>query len=78
MVSGKRKFQENAAQSNRTGPGKDAIDRLTEVALHLELRIRWSKRVKLSKVRLDMLEMQTAEDLLNIVMGVINGYKTRR
>jgi hypothetical protein len=78
MVKGKRKFQEHAAQSNRAGPGQDAINRLVELALHLELRIRWSRRVGLPKVRLDMIEMETAEDVLGLIMEEVNGRKARR
>lgn len=77
MVSGKRKFQENAASTYSFSPGKDAIDRLTELTLHLDLKLHWSKRVGMSKVRLDMIEYKTAEVLLDLLRKVVNGYKTR-
>lgn len=78
MVSGKRKYKENATQSDKAGYGKDAINRLVELALHLELRIRWSRRVGLTKVRLDMLDLETAEDILSVIMETVNARKTRR
>ena len=72
MVSSKRRLKENAAHPNSVGNEKDAIDRLTEFALHLELRMRETKRLNLPKVRLDMIEYITCEVLLDIVRRVID------
>jgi hypothetical protein len=77
MVSGKRKFQEDATQAHTVSYGKDELDRLVELALHLDLRMHETKRLGLPKVRLDMLEYRTCEILLEIVRKVLNAYKAR-
>jgi hypothetical protein len=64
MVSGKRKFQENAAQPHTTRHGKDE---LVELSLHILLRITEAKRLGLPKVRLEMLDMILAERLLDVI-----------
>jgi len=74
MVSGKRKFQENAAQSHKVSYGKDELDRLTELALHVDLRIHEAKRIGLPKVRLEMIEVKTAEALLKLLRSTVHGY----
>jgi hypothetical protein len=71
MAHRKRKLQEDATQLNPLSYGKDAIDRLTEFALHLELRMREANRLGLPKVRLEMIEQQTAQILLMLVRRVI-------
>jgi hypothetical protein len=73
MVKGKRKFQENAVQPDPISYGKDAIDRLIELTLHLDLRTHEAKRLGLPKVRLDMMEMQTAQVLLDLLRRVTHG-----
>lgn len=74
MVSGKRKFQENARQPNKASYGKDELGRLVELALHIDLRIREAKRLGLPKVRLEMMESQTAEALLKVLRSTVDGY----
>jgi hypothetical protein len=69
MVSGKRKFQENAAQAHTTRHGKDE---LIELGLHLALRISNAQRLKLPKVRLEMIEIELAERLLDIIRREID------
>ena len=64
MAYSKRKLQENAAQSNRASNGKDE---LIELGLHLALRISTAKRLKLPKVRLEMLDIELCERLLDIL-----------
>lgn len=75
MVSGKRKFQENATQPYAISYGEDAVDRLIELRLHLDLKMRESKRLGLQKVRLEMLEYKTCEILLDILRRMTHGYK---
>ena len=74
MVSGKRKSQENARPVNKVSYGKDELDRLTELALHLDLRMHEAKRLGLPKVRLEMIEALTAQALLKLLRSIINGY----
>ena len=72
MARSKRKLQEDATQLNKASYGKYAVDRLTEFALHLDLRIRESERISLPKVRLDMVERETAKILLELLKRYIN------
>jgi hypothetical protein len=74
MVSGKRKFQENAVQPHKASYERDELDRLTELSLHVDLRIHEAKRLGLPKVRLEMIEVNTAQALLKLLRSVINGY----
>lgn len=74
MVSGKRKFQENARPVNKVSYGKDELDRLTELSLHVDLRIHEGRRLGLSKIRLEMIEVQTAEALLKLLRSTVDGY----
>lgn len=74
MVSGKRKFQENATQSHRVSYERDELDRLTELSLHLDLRMHEAKRLGLPKIRLEMLELRTCEALLKLLRSTVNAY----
>jgi hypothetical protein len=74
MVSGKRKFQENARSVNKASYGKDELDRLIELTLHVDLRWREAKRIGIPKVRLEMIEMKTAEALLKLLRNTVDGY----
>lgn len=74
MVSGKRKFQENATQPHKVSYERDELDRLTELALHLDLRMHEAKRLGLPKIRLEMIEVNTAKALLKLLRSLINGY----
>jgi len=74
MVSGKRKFQENARPVNKVSYGKDELDRLIELTLHVELRIREAKRLGIPRVRLEMIEFLTAEALLKVLRNTVDGY----
>jgi hypothetical protein len=74
MVSGKRKFQENATQPHKVSYERDELDRLTELALHVDLRLHEAKRIGLPKVRLEMIEAKTAQALLKLLRSLINGY----
>ena len=74
MVSGKRKFQENTGHRNKVSYGKDELDRLVELALHVDLRMREAKRLGLPRVRLEMLEGRTAEALLKLLRSTVDGY----
>lgn len=71
MASRIRKLQKDAAQSNDLSYERDAIELLTEVALHLELRIATAKRLGLTKVRIDMLEARAAQQVLDIIKDAI-------
>lgn len=75
MVSGKRKFQENAAQSHRASKERDE---LIELGLHLALRISTAKRLKLPKVRLEMIEVELCERLLDMIRKEIGNAETWR
>jgi hypothetical protein len=75
MVSGKRKFQEDAAPAHSTRHWKDE---LAEFALHLALRIQAANRLRLTKVRLDMLDMTTALALADVLTEAINAETRRR
>lgn len=68
MVAGKRKFQENAAFTHRTSKERDE---LTELGLHVSLRIAEAKRLNLPKVRFEMIDIILAQRLLDIIMKEI-------
>ena len=75
MARRKRKLQEDATQPNEISYGQDAINLLTEFALHLDLQIRESERIKLSKVRIGMVDRKIAKILLDLLRRVIDGYR---
>ena len=77
MASRKRELQKDATHPNTVGDEKDAIDRLTEVALMLDLKIHEAERLGLPKVRLEMIERLSARLLLALIRGSINA-KVRR
>lgn len=64
MARGKRKLQEDAVPYNRSSYEKD---QLIELGLHLALRISTAKRLKLPKVRLEMIEVELCETLLDMI-----------
>ena len=74
MVSGKRKFQENAGSVNKVSYGKDELDRLIELALNIDLRMREAKRLGIPKVRLEMIETKSAEALLKLLRSTVDGH----
>jgi hypothetical protein len=75
MAKGKRKLQEDATQPNLTRNERDA---LIELGLHLALRISTAQRLKLPKVRLEMIEVELAEKLLDIIRREIGHVELRR
>ena len=74
MASRKRKLQEDATHFDSAGNAEDAIK---EFALHLALRISAANRLKLTKVRVDMIPMNTALTLTDILTEAIDA-KTRQ
>lgn len=74
MVAGKRKFQENAVQSNRVGQERNE---LIELGLHVSLRIAEAKRLNLPKVRFEMIDLVLAERLLDLIRREIDGQVRR-
>lgn len=75
MARSKRKLQEDPACTDTLGDAEDAIK---EFALHLALRISAANRLKLTKVRVDMMPMQTALTLADILTEAINAQTRRR
>jgi len=75
MASHKRELQKDAAYSNATGDAQDAVK---EFALHLALRISAANRLKLTKVRVDMIPMAVALTLADILTEAINAETRRR
>lgn len=72
MASRKRKLPQNATLNHSISYERDA---LIELGLHLALRIATAKRLKLPKVRLEMIEVELAECLLDLVRREVgNGF----
>jgi hypothetical protein len=78
MAKGHRKLPVDATHPDSTSYGKDELDKLIELRLHLELRIHAAIRLGLPKVRLDMIDLPTCEILLKVLMETVDGYRTRR
>lgn len=72
MASSKRKLQEDAVASNRSSREKDE---LVELGLHLALRISTAKRLRLPKVRLEMLDIELCERLLDMIRREVGNGK---
>lgn len=64
MVSRVRKLPQDATSRDRSSNKKDE---LVELGLHLALRIATARRLRLPKVRLDMIDIELCERLLDII-----------
>jgi hypothetical protein len=75
MAKHKRTVQKDATQVNSARHGSPE---LAEFALHLALRIQAANRLKLPKVRVDMIDMPTALALVDVLTEAINAETWRR
>lgn len=70
MANRQRKFQKDAVQRHSTSDERAAM---IELGLHLALRISTAKRLRLPKVRLEMIEVELCERLLEMIRREIDG-----
>jgi hypothetical protein len=75
MARSQRTIQKDAIHPYSVSYGKDELDRLVELGLHLDLKMHETKRLGLQKVRLEMLEYRTCELMLEIIRKVVHAYK---
>lgn len=73
MASRQRKLQKDATLDHHSSDERAAI---SEFALHLALRITTANRLKLTKVRLDMIDMNVALYLTDLLTKEINSWQS--